>query len=56
MPDWQCKNHARWARGFTAEELRRALVGARDTERAMKSGSDPDVAFLDWVLAVVPRR
>ena len=36
--------------------LRRALVGARDTERAMKSGSDPDVAFLDWVLAVVPRR
>ena len=56
MPDWQCKNHARWARGFTAEELRRALVGARDTERAMKSGSDPDAAFLDWVLAVVPRR
>ena len=40
----------------SAEELRRALVGARDTERAMKSGSDPDAAFLDWVLAVVPRR
>ena len=39
-----------------SQELRRALVGARDTERAMKSGSDPDAAFLDWVLAVVPRR
>ena len=31
-------------------ELRRAIVTARDTERAMKSGADPDAAFLDSVL------
>lgn len=55
MPDWRCKNHVRWARGFSAAELRRALVSARDAERAMKSGSDADGAFLDWVLSVVPR-
>ena len=54
-PDWQVKNHVAWARGFTAEELRRALVSARDAERAMKSGSDARTAFLEWVLAVVAR-
>ncbi|MEG0758665.1 MAG: DNA polymerase III subunit delta, partial [Raoultibacter sp.] len=36
-------------------ELRRSIIVARDTERAMKSGTDPDVAFLDWVLAVTRR-
>ncbi len=56
MPAWRCKNHVAWARGFSATELRQALVSARDAERAMKSGSDPDAAFLDWVLSVVPRQ
>ena len=55
MPDWRCKNHAAWARGFTAAELRRAIVSARDTERAMKSGADVQAAFLDWVLSVTAR-
>ena len=55
MPDWRCKNHAAWARGFTAAELRRAIVSARDTERAMKSGADAQAAFLDWVLSVTAR-
>ena len=54
-PDWRVKNHVRWARGFSAEELRRALVSARDAEQAMKSGSDPDAAFLAWVLFVAAR-
>ena len=40
-------------RGFTVEELRCALVSARDTERAMKSGSDAQTAFLEWMLAVL---
>lgn len=53
MPDWRCKNHAKWASGFTASELRRAIVSARDAERAMKSGSDADAAFLDWVITVI---
>ncbi len=52
QPDWRVKNHLSWARGFTDEELHRALDSARDTERAMKSGTDPQSAFLDWVLAV----
>lgn len=51
-PDWRYKNHVRWAKGFTQDELRNALLSARDTERAMKSGSDPDAAFLDWIMAV----
>lgn len=55
LPDWRCKNHVTWARGFTAAELRKALVSARDTERAMKSGTDPHAAFLDWILAVTIR-
>ncbi|WP_139652963.1 DNA polymerase III subunit delta [Raoultibacter phocaeensis] len=55
MPDWRVKNHLAWARGYTAEELRGALVSARDTERAMKSGADANDAFLDWVLAVTKR-
>ena len=56
MQDWQLKNHAAWARGFSAEELRRALSRARDAERAMKSGADPRAAFIDWLLEVLPRR
>lgn len=55
MPDWRVKNHLMWARSFTAEELRRSIIIARDTERAMKSGTDPNSAFLDWVLAVTRR-
>lgn len=56
MPDWRVKNHVRWARGFSPAELRRALETARDAEQAMKSGTDPNDAFLNWVLATVPRR
>lgn len=52
MPDWRCKNHATWARAFSAEELRNAFIAARDTELAMKSGANPHDAFLDWVLSV----
>ncbi len=55
VPDWRVKNHIGWARGFTAEELRRAMVLARDADRAMKSGSDAHQVLLDWTLAVVPR-
>lgn len=53
MPDWRVKNHAMWARGFTQEKLRRALVTARDAERAMKSGADPRATFTDWYLSAI---
>lgn len=55
MPDWRVKNHAGWARGYTAAELRAALKGACRTERAMKSGSDPHEAFLLWALDTMKR-
>lgn len=55
VPDWRVKNHALWARGFTPDELRRALVLARDTEKAMKSGSNPEEAFQSWYLNTLSR-
>lgn len=55
MPDWRCKNHLIWAKGFADAELRQAIVSARDAERAMKSGSNPQAAFLDWVLDAIRR-
>jgi DNA polymerase-3 subunit delta len=45
-----------WARGFTADELHRALVSARDAEMAMKSGADPEGAFQAWWLQAIARR
>jgi len=58
LPDWRVKNHQRWSQAFTKEELRRALVTARDLEQAMKSGADPDNAFLEWFLGCIktPKR
>ncbi len=56
MPAWRVKNHGLWARGFTPDELRRALVTARDAEQAMKSGSDSAATFTDWYLGVIARR
>lgn len=52
VPDWRVKNHATWARRFTREELRDALISARDAERAMKSGADAEEALLRWVISV----
>ena len=55
MQDWQLKNHFRWAACFSVVELRRAIISARDAERAMKSGADPHEAFLDWMIGVLRR-
>ena len=56
VPSWRVKNHGRWARGFTERELVAALVSARDCERAMKSGTDPERAFEDWFLSCIAKR
>ena len=56
QPDWRVKNHATWARRFTGEELRRALISARDTEQAMKSGADAAAVFREWVVSVTAKR
>lgn len=49
---WQVKNHARWARRFSDQDLRDALVACATCERALKTGADPDIAFTSLILAV----
>lgn len=53
VPSWRVKNHVGWARKFSDAELRRAFSTARDCERAMKSGTDPDAAFREWFISVI---
>ncbi len=55
LPDWRVKNHMMWARRFDDVELRAALLSARDAEKDMKSGSDPDERFKQWFLEVISR-
>ena len=54
-PAWRYKNHIRWACGFAPGELEKAISSARDCERAMKSGTDPDWAFRQWLIGVLSR-
>lgn len=53
LPSWRVKNHTAWARSFAPGALERALITSRDAERAMKSGTDPESAFVDWMLAAL---
>ena len=53
VPDWKVKNHAAYARRFTSDELRCALESAMYAERSIKSGSDSDATFIEWVLSVL---
>lgn len=55
VPTWRVKNHDAWARNFSDAELRAAFSSARDCERAMKSGADPERAFEEWYLGVIAR-
>ena len=48
---WKVKHYAQWSSRFTDEELKRALISARDAERAMKSGTKPEDAFKDWLVS-----
>lgn len=53
VPAWRVKNHRTWARGFSEAELKRAFLTARDCERAMKSGADPESTFRDWLFSTI---
>ena len=55
MPPWRVKNHAIWANRFDITELETALSLARDCEKKMKSGTDPESAFIEWVLDVLSK-
>ena len=55
VPAWRVKNHVAWSRNYSSTELRHALSSARDCERAMKSGKDPQTALRDWIVRTVAR-
>lgn len=50
--DWQVKSYVGWARGFREGELARLLADCAATERALKSGADPDSAMTALVVRV----
>lgn len=55
-PPWKVREaFPRYARNYTSAELREALRAARDAERQMKSGADPDMAFERWYLSLIAR-
>ena len=49
---WQVKNHLGWSRRFATGALERGLIACAQCERALKSGSDPDVTFTELVVTV----
>lgn len=53
---WKFKNHARWARSFTMEELLGCLDEAAACERALKGSADSDTAFTTFVLRIAAGR
>lgn len=53
VPGWRVKNHVAWSRKFKEDDLQLAFSSARDCEQAMKTGSDPDDVFKDWLISVI---
>ena len=49
---WQVKNHVRWARGFAEGGLEHALAECAATERALKSGANPQTALVRLVVTI----
>lgn len=56
VPSWRVKNHSQWAKNYTPVELQEAIRFARDTEQRMKSGSNPDSEFYNWMINVLTTR
>lgn len=50
LPEWKLKGHRQAVASWSDERLCAAVVAARDAEVAMKSGTDPEDAFMDWVV------
>ncbi|MBR2834437.1 MAG: DNA polymerase III subunit delta [Coriobacteriales bacterium] len=51
LQNWQVKNHHAWARNYTEDELRDALISAVDCEIALKTTPDKETAFKTWILS-----
>lgn len=56
VPPWKVKNHVRWARAFSEQQLVEALILSRDAEMKMKSGTDQVKVFQNWMCASIARR
>lgn len=53
--EWQVKKVYNAKRVYTQQELISALRLARDTELAMKTGTNPDAALIEWLGQVISR-
>ncbi len=49
---FQVKNHAGWVRHFADGELEDALVRCAHTDRALKSGGNPDIEMTKLILSI----
>lgn len=50
VQQWQVKNHARWARNFTMNELTGLLDAAQTCEAALKGSPDSQTAFTSFMV------
>lgn len=55
VKDWQVKNHVRWSRLFSMDELVDALHSAVETECALKGSRDSEIAFTTWFVSIAQR-
>lgn len=55
VKDWQVKNHVRWSRLFSMDELVGALRSAVETECALKGSRDSEIAFTTWFVSIAQR-
>lgn len=53
VQEFQVKDHGAWARLWNTRALCSAISAACDAEFKMKTGTAPDVAFRDWVVATL---
>lgn len=53
VPAWRVKNHGSWVNNYTEDELRKAIIGARDCEQSLKSSSSSIDPFSDWLIKVI---
>lgn len=47
---WKCKNHIRYARRFSLQELECGLSSLRLLEQKVKTGEEPNTAFEFWLV------
>lgn len=56
MQGWQVRNHMRWSRAFTCDELVSFLSEAVEVEQALKGSRDGAGVFVMWVSHIAGKR